>query len=87
MRIAYRHWKEQWQFQQWETKVFQLQQVQAYGQRMLKEKRKENSEMFQIQQRRAHSQELQRKAINEEIKDSKEIRWWRWKREEQKTGF
>ena len=54
--------------------MFQLQQVQAYGQRMLKEKRKGNSEMFQMQQRRAHSQGLQRKAINEEIKDSKEIR-------------
>ena len=49
MRIVHRHWKVQQQFQGWETKVFQLQQVQTHSKGMpIKEKKKRNKEMFQV---------------------------------------
>jgi len=54
--------------------VLQLQQIWAYGQRILEEEREGNLEMFQIQQRRVHSQELQRKEIDEETKELENIR-------------
>jgi len=41
---------------------------------MLKEEREGNSEIFQIQQRKAHSQGLQRKEIDEEMKEPVRIR-------------
>ena len=86
-RTAHEHWKEQWQLQRQKAKVLQLQQIWAYGQRMLEEEREENLEMFQIQQRRVHSQELQRKEIDEETKELGKIRGWRQWREGQEIGF
>ena len=41
---------------------------------MLEEEREKNKKIFQIQQRRAYCQRLQRKTIDEGIKDSREIR-------------
>ena len=51
---------------------------------MLEEESERNKEMLQIWQERTYHQELQRKTINEEIKDLRENGQWRGGH---KTGF
>ena len=48
MRTAHGYWKKQQQLQIWETKMFQLQLVQLYSQKMLKKERERNQEVFQM---------------------------------------
>ncbi len=49
MRIVHRHWKVQQQFQGWETKVFQLQQVQTHSKGMpIKEKKEKQGDVSSV---------------------------------------
>ena len=54
---------------------------------MLEEERERSKEMLQMQQRRTYCKGLWRKIVNEEMKDSRRIRWRRQWEKRQKTGF
>jgi len=47
-RTTHEHWEVKQQFQRWEAKVLQLQQVQTYSKGMLEEEREKHKKMLQI---------------------------------------
>ena len=48
-KTAHGHWKVQQEFQGWKAEMFQLQQVQIYGEGMpVKEEKTGNEKMFQM---------------------------------------